>query len=69
MKIGKVIKRLMIEQGMNQVEFARRLKVTPQRVMVIVNDKTHPSLTTLEKVAKCLDTKVSDLIKLAEKEN
>ena len=69
MKIGKVIKDLIKEKGITQIELAKRLNVSKQRVETIVNDKASPSIKTVEDVASCLGVKVSQLVKRAEKEN
>lgn len=61
--LGQNIKNLRKERELTQVELAVIVNISPVYLGFIENNRRRPSLKTLEKLAKALKVKPSDLIK------
>lgn len=61
MEIGHRIKRLREARGMTQVELAKKIPMDQGQYSRLEKNKFDPSISTLEKVAKALNTKVFNL--------
>lgn len=57
-----LIKQKRFELGISQNELANRTKISRTLLSNIENEKANPTTRTLQKIAKALDVKVSDLI-------
>jgi transcriptional regulator with XRE-family HTH domain len=53
---------MLAERGINQSDLAQRLKVTPAYVSQLLSGHRTPHLETLEKLAKAMNCRASDLI-------
>jgi len=56
MKIGEKLRRLRMSRGLTQEELATRTDLTRGFISQLENDKTSPSITTLEKILMALGT-------------
>ena len=62
-KIGRMLKTLREAQGLNQVELAKKAKVTTAYVSQLeAGKKKNPSLDVLQKLAKALGVPVAELL-------
>lgn len=55
------IKSIIAAQGMTVKSLAEKMEVTPQYLSGIINEKSSPTVATLEKIAKALDVPTSSL--------
>ena len=55
------IKAIVASRGLTIKGLAEKIGVTPQSISVIVNEKTSPNISTLEKIAEALDVPVASL--------
>lgn len=62
MNIGDKIKKAREAKGLSQKEVATALKMDQSQYSKIENGKTDPYFSTIEKIAKALGIKVSDLL-------
>jgi transcriptional regulator with XRE-family HTH domain len=62
MNIGDKIKKAREAKGLSQKEVATALKMDQSQYSKIENGKTDPYFSTIEKIAKALKIKVSDLL-------
>jgi transcriptional regulator with XRE-family HTH domain len=62
MNIGDKIKKAREAKGLSQKEVATALKMDQSQYSKIENGKTDPYFSTIEKIAKALSIKVSDLL-------
>ena len=62
MKIGKAIKEIRKEKGISQNKLSQLAKLNRGYVYKLENDQISPSLDMVERVAKALQTKVSNII-------
>lgn len=58
MKVGKVIKKLRLEKGFSQKEFAEMIPMTPTSLSHIEKGNKNPSDKHLNRIAQLLDTHV-----------
>lgn len=56
------LKEIIKEKGIKQKELAKTLGLTPTGFNLIVNNKTTPSIETLERIASILDVSFSALV-------
>ena len=62
-KVGRVLKSLREDKGLNQVELAKKAKVTTAYVsMLEAGKKKNPSLGVLQRLAKALGVPVTELL-------
>ena len=54
------IKFILEQKGMTQVELARSMGITPQNLYIVLAH--NPTLAYLQRIAKALNTKVSELV-------
>lgn len=66
MNIGKSLKMAMLEKGVSQKDFALAMDITPIHANVLANNKSNPTVATLEKAADFFGLKVSEFIALGE---
>lgn len=57
-----LIKQKRFELGISQNELSNRTKISRTLLSNIENEKANPTTRTLQKIAKALDVKVSDLL-------
>lgn len=62
MNIGDKIRKAREAKGLSQKEVATALKMDQSQYSKIENGKTDPYFSTIEKIAKALGVKVSDLL-------
>jgi transcriptional regulator with XRE-family HTH domain len=55
------IKDILREKGLQVIELAKMIELSPQNLSKLINDKTKPSIETFEKIAKALDVPLSEL--------
>lgn len=60
------IKEVLDEKGITQTWLAKQLDKSFNSVNAYVGNRSQPNLETLAQIAKCLNVKVSDLIKEPE---
>jgi len=60
-KLGEKIQRLRKQTGLSQEEFAEKLKISRTHVGHVEQGRKYPSVKLLEKTAKALKVKVSEL--------
>lgn len=66
MQIGANIKKVREAKGLSQKEVALSLKMDSAQYSRIENDKTDPTFSTIEKIAKALGIELSELFKADE---
>jgi transcriptional regulator with XRE-family HTH domain len=66
MQIGANIKKIREAKGLSQKEVALSLKMDSAQYSRIENDKTDPTFSTIEKIAKALGMELSELFKADE---
>ena len=62
MKLGTTLRRLREQRGLTQAELARRAKLHRIYVAQIEGQTKTPSLRALERIAKALKVKLTDLL-------
>ena len=62
-KLGENLKRIRVDKGISQGDIARFLTVDKSFISNIENGKANPTLSTITKLAKALNTKVEKLLK------
>lgn len=62
MQIGDSIKTLRKEKGLSQIEFAKQMDTTQQRISEWECNKVEPSLYNIIKILKVLDISFEELI-------
>lgn len=67
--LGKRLKELRISMGLSQEEFAYRCNMQASHIGQIERGQKSPTLDTLEKLSKGLDTTVSELTNYSKKIN
>jgi len=60
--VGRKIQKLRQEKDMSQVEMAERIGITPVYLGFIEQGVRNPSISTLDKIARILKVKMSDLL-------
>ncbi len=55
------IKNIVAAKGMTLKSLAEKMGITPQTLGNIVNEKSNPNISTLERIAKVLEVPVSSL--------
>jgi transcriptional regulator with XRE-family HTH domain len=55
------IKELLKEKNMQVIELAGLIKLSPQNLSKLINEKTKPSIETFERIATALSVPISDL--------
>ena len=68
MNIGDNIRRIRIAKKLSQKEVILNANIDTAQYSRIENNKTEPSLTTIEKIAKALDISLSELFAETGKE-
>ena len=68
MNIGDNIRKIRIAKKLSQKEVIINAQIDSAQYSRIENNKTEPSLTTIEKIAKALDVSLSALFAMTEKE-
>jgi len=66
MKIGKSIKEIRKEKEISQNKLSQLAKLNRGYVYKLENDQISPTIDMLERLAKALQIKVSDIINKAE---
>lgn len=61
-KLGTKLKQLRKERKITQEELAERANLDPKSIIQIESGKRNPTLKTINKIARSLETSVSDLI-------
>ena len=61
-KVGSKLKRLRLQRGLTQAELAKRSKLHRIYVAQIEGETKTPSLRALERIAKALRVKLTDLL-------
>jgi len=62
-KLGENLKRIRTRKGISQGDIARFLSVDKGYISNIENGKSNPTLSTLSKLAKAINTKTEELLK------
>jgi transcriptional regulator with XRE-family HTH domain len=68
MDIGNAIKKFRDDKKISQNKLSKLAELNRGYVYKLENNQINPSLSTLERIAKALNTKVYELIKYAETE-
>ena len=63
LKIGQFIKEERKKKDMKAKELAEKVGISASYLSEVENDKQHPSLKMLQRIAVSLGTKVEDLLK------
>lgn len=66
MDIGNAIRTLRKERGFNQEDFALSAGISRKYMYSLEAGKSSPTINVLQRIAACLDLKVSDIILQAE---
>ena len=66
MGLGKQIKRIRLAKGLSQKEIVMAANIEKAQYSRIENDKTDPSYSTIEKIAKAMGCTLSELFETAE---
>ena len=69
LNFGKVLRRLREAQGMSQEEFAHKAQTGQAYVSLLEAGRRGPSLVTAQLIATALKMKLSELVRLVEKES
>jgi len=69
MNVGDNIRRIRIAKKLSQKEVIMNANIDTAQYSRIENNKTEPSLTTIEKITKALGVSLSELFEVPEKEN
>ncbi len=62
-QFGKKVREVRLKQGLSQGDVARKLNLHRSYVSGIERGVRNPSLKVVQKIAKALEAKVSDLLK------
>lgn len=62
-KFGKNMREIRLEKGMSQGDVCRALNLDPAYISNIENGKQNLTISTMEKIAKALDTSLDKLLK------
>ena len=62
-QFGKKVREVRLKQGLSQGDVSRRLNLHRSYVSGIERGVRNPSLKVVQKIAKALEVKVSDLLK------
>jgi len=62
-QFGKKVREIRLKQGLSQGDIARRLNLHRSYISGIERGVRNPSLKVIQKVAKALGAKVSDILK------
>ena len=66
MNFHKSVRKALAEIGENNAWLAKKLKVEPSTISRILNPKKTPTTGSIERIAKALNMKPSELIALGE---
>jgi len=66
MEIGKAIKLIMLERGIDSYTMTVRIGKSPAYVSLLLNDKKRMNMEVLGDMAKAIGVKVSDIVIRAE---
>ena len=66
MDIGNAIRKLRKERGLNQEDLALKAEISRKYMYSLEAGKSSPTIKILQKIADCLEMKVSDIVILAE---
>lgn len=64
--LGKRIKELRKRKGLNQERLAELVGLEPTSISNIENGYNYPTVQNLEKIAKVLDTSLSDIFRFSQ---
>ena len=62
-QFGKKVKEIRLKKGLSQGDIARRLNLHRSYISGIERGVRNPSLKVVQKIAKALDVKISDILK------
>ena len=62
MKIGKRIKTIRLEKGLNQIQLGAKIGIVGNYICNIETGRSHPTMTRLMKLAMALDVPVTDFL-------
>lgn len=66
MSVGKAVLRLRQERGLTQNEVGRRARLATSYISRIENERIHPTMVTLSRLAEALQVATADLFRVAE---
>ena len=64
---SNVLKQEWLATGLSQEKFAEKVGLSMRSISLLETGKQQPTLPTLNRIAKALDIKTSELLKLIEK--
>ncbi|WPE16078.1 helix-turn-helix transcriptional regulator [Candidatus Thioglobus autotrophicus] len=64
---SNVLKQERLATGLSQEKFAEKVGLSMHSISLLETGKQQPTLPTLNRIAKALDIKTSELLKLIEK--
>jgi transcriptional regulator with XRE-family HTH domain len=64
---SNVLKQERLATGLSQEKFAEKVGLSMRSISLLETGKQQPTLPTLNRIAKALDIKTSELLKLIEK--
>lgn len=62
-KFGERVRELRKDKGLSQEQLAEKIHRDPRTVVAIEGGKRNPTLNTINKIAKALDSEISILFK------
>ena len=62
-QFGKKVREIRLKKGLSQGDVARRLNLHRSYISGIERGVRNPSLKVVQKIAKALDVKISDILK------
>jgi transcriptional regulator with XRE-family HTH domain len=61
-RVGMKLKQLRTQRGVTQVTLAKKVRVTQAYIALLEKGRENPTLDVLEKLAKALKVKVTELL-------
>ena len=61
-RVGEKIRKIRKQKGLTQEQLAELAKIEPRSIVDIEGGKRNPTLKTLNKIVKALETKLAELI-------
>jgi transcriptional regulator with XRE-family HTH domain len=61
-RVGMKLKQLRTQRGVTQVTLAKKVRVTQAYIALLEKGRENPTLDVLEKLAKALTVKVTELL-------
>ena len=62
-RFGENLKRIRLKKDMSQTDLAEKIRADKGYVSLLENGKKNPTILTVEKVARALDTTIDQLTK------